>query len=794
MRISLNWLNDYVDIKDQNPRDMAEAITRAGVNVEGVKNVDISNLVIGYVEERTNHPASDHLNVCIVNLGDETVQIVCGAPNVDKGQKVIVAKVGAILPGHFEIKKATIRGVESCGMICALYELGLEDKEANYHKGINVLPNDAIVGSNPLAYLGLDDTIYELDLNPNRNDCLSHLGFAYEAAAVLGKTVTLPVTKTTAITEDIKDIFKVKVDTTNCTMYKTRVVKDVVIGESPAFIKNRLASSGMRSINNVVDISNYIMLEYGQPLHFFDIDKVGSEIVVRMAADNEKVITLDSKNRTLIKDDVVITSGDDVIAIAGVMGCANSEVDNNTKNILIESAIFNPYNVRYTSIRLELRSEASIRFEKGLNYEYTEAALERACYLLATYASGKVMTGVVSYDVVDKIPKTAVVSKQKINEVLGMNLTHEDIMTSFEKLAFNVAEENEIYNVVIPNRRMDVAIREDLIEEVGRLYGYDNIVGKLPIGPMKNGGYNEKTLYRKQISKRMRALGLNEARTYSLVSKEDSALFKYKQSDIISLQLPMSADKSILRESIIPSLLKAVDYNVARSVKDINIYEISNVYYKEADEYVEDTKLAFAMLGNYMNNNWQNNIIKVDFYVVKGIVENLLNYLGLDGRYTIKASNDLPNEMHPGISAEIIVDNDSIGYFGAIHPAINKLPIFVGEISLNRLYAKRTGNIKYKENPKFPSISKDMAFILDKKLAAADIIKVIRKAGGRILDSIEVFDVYTGTNVDTDKKSIALSLTFMDVNKTLTDDEVNVVLNSIITEVETKLNGIIRNK
>lgn len=794
MRISLNWLNDYVDIKKENPRDMAEKITRAGVNIEKVESSNLSNLVIGYVEEKTSHPDSDHLNVCKVNLGTESVQIVCGAPNVDKGQKVIVAKVGAILPGDFEIKQANIRGVESNGMICALFELGLEDKEANYHKGIHVLGEDAVVGENPLAYLGLDDTVYELDLNPNRNDCLSHLGFAYEAASVLGKKVMMPETRTNPISESIKNVFNLKVETENCTMYQTRIVKNVVLGESPAFIKNRLRSAGMRSINNVVDISNYIMLEYGQPLHFFDKDKVGNEIVVRMANDNETTTTLDGKNRTLIKDDVVITDGREVVAIAGVMGCSNSEVDENTKNILIESAIFNPYNVRYTSIRLDLRSEASLRFEKGLNYEYTTEALDRACYLLEKYASGNVMSDAVIYDVVDKTPKIATVSKKKINDVLGMELSNEDIMTSFAKLDFPVDVNNDVYSVTIPNRRMDVSIREDLIEEVGRLYGYDNIVAKVPNGPIKKGGYNPQTLFRKQISHRMRSLGLNETRTYTLISTEENDLFKYKQNDSIALQLPMSMDKSIVRQTILPSLLKVVDYNLARSIKDINVYEISNVYYKKDNEYIEETKLALAMYGSYVYNNWQNNNVKVDFYVVKGIIENLLEYLGYNNRYTIRKALDLPIQMHPGISAEIVVDNEVVGYFGAIHPSINKLPIFLGEINLSTLYSKKTGDIKYKENPKFPSVTKDMAFIFDKNLETADIIKVIKKIGGRTLENVDVFDVYVGDKIDNDKKSMAFTLTFMDINKTLTDDEVNAVFNNIISEVETKLNAILRNK
>jgi phenylalanyl-tRNA synthetase beta chain len=375
-----------------------------------------------------------------------------------------------------------------------------------------------------------------------------------------------------------------------------------------------------------------------------------------------------------------------------------------------------------------------------------------------------------------------------------MSLTHEDIMGSFDRLDFKVEVKNDEYIVTIPNRRMDVAIREDLIEEVGRLYGYDNIKGKLPISPIERGSYSSKTLFRKTISKRMRALGLNEVRSYTLISPEESKMFKANNNEDITLLLPMSSDKSVIRQTVIPSLLKIVDYNLARSVKNINIYEISNVYHKKDNEYIEEAKLAFAMLGNYMNNEWQGNIIRTDFYVAKGIIENLFNYLGLNNRYKIAKGSEIPCDMHPGISAVISVDNEVIGYFGAIHPNVSKLPIYVGEISLDKLYTKKTSSIKYKESPKFPSISRDMAFIIDKKVEAASIINVIRKAGGKILNNIDVFDVYVGDKIENDKKSIAFALTFQDENKTLTDDEVNAVFNNIIKEVENKLGAILRNK
>jgi phenylalanyl-tRNA synthetase beta chain len=794
MRISLNWLNDYIDIKNESPKEMAEKITRAGVNVEGVKTIDASHLVVGHVIDRKDHPNSNHLSVCLVDVGDEILSIICGADNVAKGQKVIVAKAGAVLPGDFEINKVTIRGVESNGMICALYELGIEDKDSNYHKGIHVLPPDAVIGSNPLTYLDLDDTIYELDLNPNRNDCLSYLGFAYEVGAVLDKKVKKPTITTEAIDESIKEHLKLKVATDNCLLYKARMVKDVVIKESPPFIKKRLTAAGMKPINNVVDISNYVMLEYGQPLHFFDKDKIGDQIVVRMAKDGERTITLDNKEKTLIKDDIVITNGKEVIGIAGVMGCANSEIDNNTKNIVIESAIFNPYNVRYTSLRLDLRSEASLRFEKGLNYEYTSEALERACYLLSKYASGKVLADDLTYDNIKKESKIVSISKTKINDVLGIELFHQDIMDAFNRLGFNVTEENEIYTVEIPHRRMDVTIKEDLIEEVGRLYGYDNIIGKLPIESMKSGGYNDKTLFNKQVSQRMRALGLDEVRTYTLISKEESNLFRYHFHESIKLQKPMTIERSIIRQSLLPSLLKTVDYNIARDIENINIYEISNVYYLDEGEYKEETKLAIALHGNYISNDWQNKKIKADFYLFKGIIENLFCYLGLNNRYLFKASKNVPQDVHPGISAEIMVDNQPVGFIGAVHPRLSKLSLFVGEINLSKLYDKKVGNLKYKEVSKFPSITKDLAFLVPKKVEAAEIIKIISKVGGKTLEKIDVFDLYIGEKIDADKKSIAFSLTFTDLTKTLTDDEVNQLLTKIINEVNTRVGGILRDK
>ena len=789
MRISLNWLQDYVDIKGEDPVQMADAITKAGVNVEGILRHQIPNLVVGYVQSRKDHPNSDHLNVCMVDLGDEVVQIVCGAKNVDAGQKVIVSKVGAVLPGDFEIKKSTIRGVESNGMICALSELGLEDSS----DGICVLPEEAVVGSNPFVYLGLDDIVYDLDLNPNRNDCLSHLGFAYETAAVLDKKVTLPYATSHPIDRSVKDEVQVSVKTENCTMYRARMVSDVVIKESPDFIKQRLASAGMRSINNVVDISNYIMLEYGQPLHFFDKDKLGDRIVVRMAQEGEKTVTLDQKERTLTKDDVVITDGDHIVAIAGVMGGLDTEVDENTKNILIESAIFDPYHLRYTSIRLDLRSEASLRYEKGLNYEYCEDAINRACALLETYASGKVYRDEVVYDVVDKTPKVAEVTKERVNKILGMELTAEDILESFRKLDFPVQVDSDRFVVTIPNRRMDVAIREDLIEEIGRLYGFDKIVAKLPVVTMKRGQYNSNAKFRKDISKYLRGYGWNEVRTYTLVSEEESKQFAYQNKTTIALSRPMSSDKVMVRQSLLPSLVKVMDYNLKHQTEEIAIYELSNTYCEEND-YEETLKLGFLVLGKVISNPWNSTTVTYDFYIVKGMVEELLDYLGLAGRYRFEVSENVPQQLHPGVSCEVLVDNERLGYFGMLHPTYRKQKAFVGELNLTKLRKKKVRPLKYKELNRYPGISKDMAFVLNREISSEEVIQTIKKAGGKLLSSVTVFDVYTGDKVKENEKSLAFQLTFEDATRTLTEEEVMISFHRIINEVEKKHQAILRDK
>lgn len=792
MRISTNWLNDYVDISDENLHELAQKITNAGVNVETVEEYSIPNLVVGQILTVEDHPDSDHLHVCRVDVGDEELQIVCGAQNLEKNMKVIVSKDGCVLPGNVVIKKTTMRGVESCGMLCALSELGLEENTPeNYAKGIAKLPEEALIGSNPFTYLGLDDTIFNLDLNPNREaDCTNHIGFAYETAAVLGKKVEMPETKTHPLKDrNVEDELEIDVITDNCTMYNARKVVDVVIKESPDFIKERLTNCGMRSINNVVDISNYIMLEYGQPLHFFDADKLGNSILVRMAQNGETITTLDSQKRELTDEDIIITDGETPVCIAGIMGGINSGIDENTKNVVIESAIFDPLKIRYTSIRLDLKSEASRRYEHGLNYEYTKESIDRACYLLEKYADAKVLSGTITHDIVEKKEKVATVSLSKINSLLGVEMSLDDAEKSLINLQFPYSLKGEEFTVTIPNRRNDVSMREDLVEEIGRLYGFEHIENHLPRLEDKRGRYSETVNLRKAISKRLRSLSLNETRTYTLVSPELDSEFTYDRHEAIKLLKPMSSDKSILRQTIVPSLLSVANYNFARNTKDVNIYEIANTYH---DTDIEETKIAILMTGDYISNLWKSEHIKCDFYVLKGIICNVLDYLGYQNRYTFAADKTVP-DMHPGATALVLIDNQTIGYLGRIHPTKNKHEIYVAELSMNKISEKKTRSYRFKELNKYPSITKDVAFVMPNFLDSGIVEKEIKRVAGKLLKEIRVFDLYRGENVQDDEKSIAYSLIFEDETRTLKTEEINELFNKIIDEVTKKLSISIRN-
>ncbi len=790
--ISLEWVSDYIDIKEEDLKELAVKITKAGINVENVITNHIDHLVIGEVVKCVAHPNSDHLHVCEVKISDhETTQIVCGAPNVREGIKVIVALPGAVLPGNFEIKASEIRGEKSNGMICALFELGLEEKtDETYAKGIYECESDCPVGMDAMKYLHMDSTKYELDIHKHRNnDCYYHIGFAYEIASILNKKVTLPTLETHPISDSVTKHFNLKVETEKCPYYLAKMVRNVKIGESPEFIKRRLIDAGMRPINNVVDISNYVMLEFGQPLHFFDKDKLGDNIVVRDAKENEPITTLDNKDRILSSKDIVITDGTKPVCIAGVMGGLNTEVDETTKNILIESAIFDAVSIRNTASHLNLKSEASIRYGKGLSYEYTNMAIERACHLLEEYAGGEVLSDTVKHDKVDKTPKVVTFESEKVNKLLGIEIDPKDMEVELNRLGFEYERKDNTFTVTIPSRRLDIDPNvNDIAEEIGRLYGYHNLVSTLPKVPIRRGEYVGDVKYRKFISKRLRALGLTETKTYTLTSPDMARLFRYENKENLVLPNPLSVDKSVIRTTILPSLLNIYEYNKSRKVEDVMLYEISKTYDKD---YQEDTKIAMLLKGKYITNTWNSSSLKIDFYLVKGIVEDLLNSLGLKNRYTFE-KKEYP-EIHQGVSASILVDREKVGIIGRIHPNITKDEIYVVELSLPKLI-RNIKPIKFKDAPKYPSMEKDMAFIVKKDVSASDIENIIKKQGGRLLTNIEVFDVYVGENVQEDEKSIAFHLTFQDETRTLTEEEVMNIFNKTIEHVEKELNAVLRDK
>ena len=788
MKLSINFLKDYLDLDENiDVKKLAEDMTSAGNEYDDAsKLINATKLIIGEIIECKEHPDSDHLHCCKVNIGNEVLNIVCGAPNARKGIKVIVAQVGAELP-EITIKKGNIRGEESCGMMCSIAELGLESKflTDKDKEGIHELPADAPIGHDPIEYMGMNDSVIDFDLTANRGDLLSILGMAYEVGAIYDKKVKDIDLSHKESGEDINKTFKVEVNTDNCSLFLARKVNNVTIKESPDFIKNRLIASGIRPINNVVDISNYVMLETGQPLHFYDSDRLDNVIEVRMAKENENVKTLDGIDRTLKAEDIVISDGKRAIGLAGVMGGFDTEIESTTKNVLIEAAIFDSVKVRRTSNSI-LRSEASNRFEKGLDPNRTYMAMERACHMLEKYADAEVQTGIAKYDNIDKEDRVIDITAENICSILGMEIEEKDILDVYRRLGFEATKNGDKITVKVPRRRIDISIKEDLIEEVGRIYGVNNIKGKLPNILPRMGSYDKVT---RQIRNKMIDLGLNETLSYVLTAETDAKMFTTNTSDLVKLLDPLSEDRNTLRQSLSVALYRIYEYNKARNNKDVSIFEIGKVFEKVGEEYKETTKLACLMTGEYYLGL---NKKQVNFYMIKGVAEEMLDYLGYGGRYSfVQDDNKLPKEMHPGQSAVISVNNDVVGIIGKVHPKVSKEDVYVLEIDLDRLLAKKVGKMKYKEISKFPNIKKDLAVIMPKEMTAAEVGMKIKKSAGSNLESYEVFDMYTGAGVEEGMKSIAYTLTFGKLDRTLTDEEINSTLDKIIKDLE-KAGMIIR--
>jgi len=804
MKASYKWLSDYVDMTGCTAAELAEKLTRSGVEVDEVENLNkgVEGVVVGYVAAKEKHPDADKLNVCTVDVGGAApLQIVCGAKNVAAGQKVPVALIGAKLPDGLQIKRAKLRGVESQGMICSARELGLNDKllPKEIQEGILVLPEETPVGVSALDVLNIDDEVLELDLTPNRSDCLSMIGTAYEVAAILGREVKLPDPREGLVEEEpaAGSLLAVSISAPEaCDRYLARVIEGVKIGPSPLWMQNRLMAAGVRPINNVVDITNYVMLEYGQPLHAFDADKLaGGRIDVRFAAEGEKLVTLDGSERELSPSMLLIADGEQPIAIAGVMGGANSEVTADTVRIALESAKFSGSSVRRTSRQLGLRSEASLRFEKEVNPEALAAALDRAASLMCRYAGGRAKAG--AAEAVAREPQPTVVNLPlaKVNGHLGTSLTAEEVRGVLDRLHFAYEAAGDTFRVSVPGRRGDITRDVDLIEEVARLHVYDNIPTTLMNGVTTPGSLTPAQKIRRAVRGLMAESGLNEVITYSFTHPTASARFPgaYADAKPIPLAMPMSEERSVLRTSLIPGLLAAAEYNNNRNQADIALFEIGKVFVTDeaplTRQPYEKQLLSALLIGSRTAPHWQVKPEKVDFYDIKGLLEKLTEALGIAG-VVYRASS--AQGWHPGRTANVLVaqaDGEEIfiGRIGQLHPELaGDLPgeAYLLELELDTLIGLAGPTVEYRTLPRYPAVSRDLAVVVGRNVPVGELLAATRSAAGPLLEASDVFDIYTGERLGEDRKSVALSLVYRHPERTLTDEEVTLAHGKVLAALE----------
>lgn len=782
MKISKNWLKDYLDLDKITDEELHKAISFHVCEIESYKKlVNATCLSIGKVLECVMHPDSDHLHICQVEIRpNEVSQIVCGAPNVKAGVKVIVALPGAELPDDFKIKPSKIRGVESNGMLCSLQELGIEEKyiDEEFKNGIYLLDEEAPVGEDPLRYLEFDDTVIDLDVTSNRSDLLSIEGAAYDIGAAIKQQV-LPIEPSFEVNKE-KNPVSVKVETNKCYKYLARYLSNVTIAPSPQWMKARLIACGIRPINNVVDITNFVLLEMGQPLHAFDGDHLGNTIVVRTATNGEKITTLDHIERTLTEEDIVITDGKEAVCVAGVMGGLTTEVETTTRNIILEAAYFDPLSIRKTSNRLGLKSESSIRFERKIDYDRVERALDYAAQLLQEICGAEVYDGVASDTKVILEPKTVQISVQKINSVLGTTLSSTDVEDIFDRLAYEYSKQNQMYTILLPSRRMDLeASVQDIIEDVARMYGYENIPTQNAATRDKGGlTYSQKRI--RLIRQILANMGLNEIVSYSLIAKKDLNLYTTTSSEPIEVLMPMTEDHAVMRQSLLNGVIDAVQYNKARRLDDIAFFEIGKTYSKDKEEL----KLSIALSGLYSSHLWKGMKQEASFYLLKGILESLLKKLNISVSYTPYQNL---STFHPGRCAAILYKDKMIGVLGQLHPKFSK-DMGIGttvalEVSLEDIINDEKP-FQYQPINKFPSIVRDLAIVCDVNLPAEDVAKLIKQTGKKTLTHVELFDVYTGENVNENEKSLAFKLTFEDSTKTLEAEDVDKIVKSILNRLE----------
>ncbi|UOR11979.1 phenylalanine--tRNA ligase subunit beta [Halobacillus amylolyticus] len=799
MLVSLNWLNQYINVRDYKPEDLAEIITKTGIEVESVEAVaeKVTGVVVGHVVSCDQHPNADKLSLCQIDVGTETLQIVCGAPNIAEGQYVAVAVPGAVLPGNFKIKKTKLRGEESNGMVCSMQEFGVDEKDVpkEYQDGIFVFPEAVTVGDDAVSLLNLDDVIIELGLTPNRSDCLSMAGVAYEIAAALDREYELPEEDVHPISEQASDYITVNVEDGKANpYYGAFIIKDVTVGPAPLWMQNRLTAAGIRPINNVVDITNYVLLEYGQPLHAFDYDRFGSkEVITRRAKDGETIVTLDEQERTLTSDHLVITNGMKPHAIAGVMGGGESEVDNETSTILLEAAYFDPAVVRQSSKDHGLRSESSTRFEKGVDPNRVERAGRKACELLEKYTGASVLSGVVSFDELDRSEKKVTINTEHINDRLGTEITTDEIASILKRLQFNFSESGDDFHISVPTRRGDVTLFEDMLEEVARIYGYDNLPYTFPSGASQVGGLSQTQQLKRKMKTYFEGAGLNEAITYSLTSEQRASMLVSKEiaeqaKTPVKLSMPMSEDHSHLRLSILPEMLQSLAYNVARKQSDLGYYEIGTVFVSEEERVTkqpnEPLRASGALTGEWLAHPWQQEKKPVDFFVVKGIVEGLATQLDVP----ITFEKGKLDHMHPGRTAFIKTNGTVIGFLGQIHPKLQKemglKDTYVFDLNVNELFKLYTKEEAFHAIPKYPAVSRDIALVVDETIPAGEIEETIQSAGAPLIKAVQVFDVYQGEHLESGKKSLAYNLVYLNPERTLKDKEVEEAHNNILDAVK----------
>ena len=798
MLISLNWLKQYIDLDGIEISELENALTMIGQEVEkiDVKGENLEKVVTAKIVEKEMHPDSDHLTICKVDNGKEVLQIVCGAPNHKAGDKVALAQIGARLAEDFVIKKGKIRGVESSGMLCSEEELGLGSDSS----GIMILPEDAPIGMPLKEYLGVNDVVFELEITPNRPDCLSHIGIARELGAYYNKKVNYPSTEINSETgEKTEDNIKVEIENSDLSKrYVARIIRNVTVKESPAWLKERVESIGIRSINNIVDASNFVMMEMNQPNHTFDFDKIaGGKISVRSAKENEKLMTLDEEERELTTDDIVISDTEKAVALGGVMGGQNSQITENTKNILLEVAHFNPINIRRTSRRLALISDSSYRFERRVDRSNAINVINRLANLIQEVAGGEILAGAVDIYPEPYARRVATLSFEKLHRFVGKVIPKEEVIRILTKLEVEVKDNGDSLTLTAPTYRDDLENEQDYFEEVIRMYGFDNIENILPRLDINPKATMDTTKLYDKVKVIASQAGLKEVINYSFVPRDamDKIKFtKVPRENLIDLPRPITEDFATLRPTLIYSLLKNAKDNMNKNVSNIRFFEVSRTFEKGEELASEETKLAFILAGENDKTLWNAKPVPYDFYDLKGIVQEIFTKLGFKN-YQIKRS--AATELHPGRSADVFVGRELIGSFGEIHPDVlenfdlNKKAVLVAEFSIDLIKKYIGRKTVYEPLVKFPAVPRDFAFVVKEDVLVGDILKAIEKVDKKI-EKVELFDIYRGVGVLPGMKSVAISVILRDKNKTLEEKEIVEISNKIVNKVKKDFDGILR--